>query len=75
MPTGAYDSRTMPSAKIPLFAHRHNPDGSWDTICSLCVATVAREKIEADLAAHELAHTCDPARLQLFATELTPKDW
>ena len=64
----------MPSRKIPLFAHRHNSDGSWDTICSSCVATVARERIEANLAPHELAHTCDPVRIQLFATELTRKD-
>lgn len=63
----------MPSRKIPLFAHRHNPDGSWDTICSSCVATVARERIEANLAPTS-SPTCDPVRIQLFATELTRKD-
>ncbi len=64
----------MPSGKTPPFAHRHNPDGSWDAICSLCVATIAREKIEANLSAHELTHTCDPVRLALFAAERTKED-
>jgi hypothetical protein len=75
LPDGEYHSRTMSQRKIPPFAHRHNPDGSWDTICSLCVITVAHEKIESDLIPHELTHTCDPARLDRFAQELVRKDW
>ena len=65
----------MAQTKIPIFAHRHNIDGSWNSICPLCVITLARTKVETDLAAHEDTHICDPARLAQFATTTIYKDW
>ena len=44
-------------------AHRRNHDGSFDTICTICFATVARSKSEAALAEYERNHTCDLAVL------------
>jgi hypothetical protein len=40
------------------FPHRRNQDGSFDSICLECFATVATESIEADLQAAESAHDC-----------------
>jgi hypothetical protein len=40
------------------FPHRHNPDGSCDSICSKCFVTVATSYKEAELLAHELKHVC-----------------
>ncbi len=41
------------------FPHRHNKDGSHDSICILCFATIASVQNEADLAQHEQNHICD----------------
>jgi hypothetical protein len=41
-----------------LFAHRKNPDGSFDSICNRCYQTVATAKIEAELDAFEGEHIC-----------------
>jgi hypothetical protein len=40
-----------------LFPHRRNGDGSYDSICPTCFATVARSKAEGGLAENETAHT------------------
>ncbi len=45
------------------FPHRHNWDGSYDSICTTCHATVARVSKEIELAQYELTHACNPARL------------
>jgi hypothetical protein len=42
------------------FAHRHNADGSHDSICTTCFATVAKVHNEEDLANLESAHQCEP---------------
>jgi hypothetical protein len=47
----------------PHFPHRQNDDGSFDSICSTCFATVASAEKECELAANESMHTCDPVRL------------
>lgn len=47
----------------PQFQHRHNNDGSFDSICDTCFVTVARVKAEADLTAFETQHVCDPVNL------------
>jgi hypothetical protein len=47
------------SSPIP-FAHRRNPDGSLDSICTTCFQTIASEDSEGKLIAHEERHTCDP---------------
>ena len=45
--------------KSTLYPHRQNDDGSYDSICPTCFATIARSKLEAELAGHENAHLCD----------------
>jgi hypothetical protein len=47
----------------PSFPHRHNADGSHDSICKVCFATVATVLNELELAGFETAHVCQPADL------------
>ena len=42
------------------FAHRSNLDGTTDTICPRCVATVATVYDEGELLRYEQQHICDP---------------
>jgi hypothetical protein len=42
-----------------LYPHRCNQDGSFDSICPICYATVARSRQEAELAEIDKAHVCD----------------
>jgi hypothetical protein len=41
------------------FVHRHNQDGTHDSICPGCLATVATTQNESELRPYERAHTCD----------------
>ena len=41
-----------------VYAHRHNRDGSIDSICKTCFATVARVQDEVTLTQHERTHCC-----------------
>jgi hypothetical protein len=43
----------------PVFPHRRNPDGSFDSICRVCFATVARCNTEDELKEMERNHVCD----------------
>jgi hypothetical protein len=45
------------------FVRRCNLNGTHDSICRGCFATVALVKDEAELARHERDHLCDPVRL------------
>jgi hypothetical protein len=54
--------------KRPVYPHRHNPDGTHDSICASCFQTVARSRHEAELADAEAQHTC---RLGSLAYPLT----
>ena len=45
------------------FPHRHNPDGTYDSICTQCFATVATAPEQSALLAHEVAHICAAANL------------
>jgi hypothetical protein len=45
------------------FPHRRNADGSYDSICIVCLATVASTLKEERLYFLESAHVCDPMRL------------
>jgi len=48
-------------AQVPgHYAHRHNHDDTFDSICTLCCLTVARAYREADLFQLELRHVCQP---------------
>ena len=51
--------------KLTNFAHRHNSDGSYDSICTKCYATVASAGKEEALSSSESAHVCDPFALYL----------
>jgi hypothetical protein len=48
------------------FAHRSNRNGTTDTICRECLATVATATWEAELERAEHAHACDPGMLRQF---------
>ena len=45
--------------KVSTFPHRHNPDGSHDSICTRCFVTIAKTPLEADLEELEKAHVCE----------------
>ena len=47
----------------PTFPHRHNKDGTVDSICNECLLTVATVSVERELTQHEEAHECNPGRL------------
>jgi hypothetical protein len=42
------------------FRHRHNPDGTFDSICPRCYMTVASMEHEAQLTEAEKEHACAP---------------
>ena len=45
----------------PLFTHRQNEDGSFDSICWTCFAAVVRSKLESELPGYEKTHECELA--------------
>ena len=47
-----------------IFAHRHNTDGTIDSICSRCFQTIATVLVEADLPRIESRHVCVPHNLE-----------
>jgi hypothetical protein len=47
----------------PFYPHRQNGDGSYDTICPRCFATVAQAKTEAELLTFDEPHDCDITNL------------
>jgi hypothetical protein len=47
----------------PLFPHRRNNDGSFDSICLKCLLTIANARTEPDLAKPETYHICNPSIL------------
>jgi hypothetical protein len=53
----------MQATQIPLFPRRRNLDGSYDSICLTCFATVANTSEVADLDVHDQNHICDPVVL------------
>ena len=52
------------------FPHRHNADGSYDSICTACLRTVATAWQEAELSFRESTHVCNTAGLRLIASSL-----
>ncbi len=48
----------MTQAMNVAYAHRHNRDGSIDSICKTCFATVARVQDAGTLTEHERTHCC-----------------
>ena len=53
-------------AKSLNFAHRSNLDGTSDSICLRCIATVATVYDECELLKYEEQHVCDPISIERF---------
>ena len=53
-------------ANMTGFSHRHNPDGTVDSICRECFMTVAKAQDESDLFRMERQHTCSPGVVAWF---------
>jgi len=49
-------------SQLPAFyPHRRNSDGSFDSICLNCFATVANAGTEPELLEYDSRHVCEPA--------------
>ena len=46
------------------FAHRHNDNGSVDSICQCCFRTIAHRATEPDLQNAENSHVCNSATVE-----------
>jgi len=57
----------------PTFPHRRNPDGTFDSICTKCFATVATKTQESDLQDAEAAHICPGLDLRRILYPLDEK--
>ena len=44
--------------QLAFYPHRHNKDGSFDSICLSCFATIATANTEAELAEYDKSHVC-----------------
>ncbi len=51
--------RAFTMHRLTTFAHRRNRDGTYDSICTQCYATVASASNEEALSSPESAHACD----------------
>lgn len=60
----------MPNNELK-FAHRHNLDGTFDSICTRCFQTVGNARDEAKLERAEERHVCDPHLVRRFGHTLT----
>jgi hypothetical protein len=59
---GERKSASMQEPSRSGFSHRHNRDGSFDTICICCFSTVHSADAESELSSAELSHECWRAR-------------
>lgn len=48
----------MAQSPRPVLPHRHNRDGTFDSICSRCFATIATEGSGVELKKAEDVHIC-----------------
>lgn len=48
----------MDNRKNIIYPHRHNSDGTHDSICPICYLTIANSENEADLKLVEDQHEC-----------------
>jgi len=53
----------MADKLISFRPHRKNRDGSYDSICLRCFATIATARREEDLIGPDRGHVCRPATL------------
>ena len=56
----------MPEILRLGFPRLRNADGTFDSMCSKCFTSVARNKPEAELEGLEDAHVCRPGALREF---------
>jgi len=56
----------MMTNRFLKFAHRQNPDGTYDSICSRCFQTIATVRDEDALQRIEGRHNCDPNLLARY---------
>jgi hypothetical protein len=54
------------------FAHRSNLDGTTDSICMRCIATVATADDKGELLRYEQQHICDPVLVERFDGTKSP---
>jgi hypothetical protein len=57
--TPMYEKRLILQLRETLFPRKLNRDGTLNSICPKCYATVASARYEAELALHEAAHVCN----------------
>ena len=69
--TGSYWEQPR-MAEFPKFAHRSNLDGTTDSICFRCIATVATVYEERELLRYEQEHVCDPVLVKRFDSTKPP---
>jgi hypothetical protein len=55
-----------PLQKQNLFCHRHNKDGTVDSICMKCFLTAGNAICEETLARLESEHICNPLDIERF---------
>ncbi len=53
----------MAYSNLTTSFHRHNDNGTFDSICKRCFLTIASVRDEQQLAPFERAHACNPIRL------------
>jgi hypothetical protein len=53
----------MSVLREPFFPHRRNRDGSYDSICLTCFATVGSAGTEEELVKFDKEHVCYPSRV------------
>ena len=59
-------------AESSKFAHRSNLDGTMDTMCLRCIATVATVYDEGELLRYEQQHICTPVLVERFGGIMKP---
>lgn len=53
----------MTITRKTLYTHRRNYDGSFDSICRICFATVGHVRNETTLVEYEKIHSCEQSIL------------
>jgi hypothetical protein len=51
------------ASTVTTFPHRKKRDGTFDSFCLTCFATIANAKTEDELVEHDQNHVCDPSFL------------
>ena len=57
------------------YPHRRNHDGSFDSICPTCFATIGHTKSERELADAEQNHSCERTFLDELCADGSIRNW